>query len=150
MKLYLNLLLFIALLMPLEQAFADTIAGLGRIVPQSGVVSLNVPAGETLKRVDVKEGDKVVMWFASGSRDENVFPDPMMLDLTRPRNKYVSFGQGGPHVCLGMWLAKLEVKTLIQEVSERIESFEQTEKHEFLRSNFIGGIKRLPVAVKVK
>lgn len=98
----------------------------------------------------VKEGDKVVMWFASGSRDESVFNDPMTLDLTRPRNQYLSFGQGGPHVCLGMWLAKLEVKTLIQEIADRIEDIEQTQQHEFLRSNFIGGIKRLPIAVKVK
>jgi cytochrome P450 len=60
----------------------------------------------------------------------------------------VSFGQGGPHVCLGMWLARLEVKILLQEIVKRIKRIEQSGPHAFLRSNFIGGIKRLPVRIE--
>ena len=95
----------------------------------------------------VREGDKVLLWFVSANRDEQNFDKPFELDLLRTPNRHVSFGQGGPHVCLGMWLARLEVKILLQELVKRIRSIEQTGPHEFLRSNFIGGIKRLPVRV---
>lgn len=95
----------------------------------------------------VKEGDKVLFWFVSGNRDEEVFADPFELDLTRNPNRHMSFGQGGPHVCLGMWLARLEVRILLQELAKRVKSIEQIGEHEFLRSNFIGGIKRLPVRI---
>jgi cytochrome P450 len=98
----------------------------------------------------VKAGDKVILWFASGNRDEAAIPDPYRLDLTRPRNPYLSFGQGGPHICLGMWLAKLEVKIVMQEFARRIARIEQTAPHSYLRSNFIHGIKYLPVRVTQK
>jgi len=98
----------------------------------------------------VKEGDKVILWFISGNRDENAFADPFELDLARTPNRHVAFGQGGPHVCLGMWLARLEVKLLLQEFVKRVKRIEQDGAHEFLRSNFIGGIKRLPVNVTLQ
>jgi cytochrome P450 len=93
----------------------------------------------------VKEGDKVLLWFVSGNRDEEAFDKPYDLDLRRTPNRHIAFGQGGPHVCLGMWLARLEVKLLLQEFVKRVKTLEQDGAHEFLRSNFIGGIKRLPV-----
>ena len=96
----------------------------------------------------VKAGDKVLLWFLSGNRDETAIADPYSIDLTRPRNPFLSFGQGGPHICLGMWLAKLEVKIVMQELALRIASIEQTGEHSYLRSNFIHGIKHLPVRVK--
>ena len=96
----------------------------------------------------VKAGDKVLLWFLSGNRDETAIADPYSIDLTRSRNPFLSFGQGGPHICLGMWLAKLEVKIVMQELAHRIASIEQTGEHSYLRSNFIHGIKHLPVRVK--
>ena len=95
----------------------------------------------------VKAGDKVLYWFASGNRDEAVFDDPFRVDLARTPNRHVSFGQGGPHVCLGMHLARLEVRLLFQELAKRIKSIEPAGDHKFLRSNFVGGIKELPVSV---
>ena len=95
----------------------------------------------------IKTGDKVVYWFASGNRDESVIDDPFRVDLARTPNKHVSFGQGGPHVCLGMWLARLEVRVLFEELAKRISSIEAAGPHKFLRSNFVGGIKSLPVTV---
>lgn len=95
----------------------------------------------------VKEGDKVLLWFISGNRDEEAFDRPFDIDLARKNNRHVAFGQGGPHVCLGMWLARLEVKLLVQEFVRRVKKIEQTGPVEYLRSNFIGGIKRLPVSV---
>jgi cytochrome P450 len=96
----------------------------------------------------VKAGDKVLLWFLSGNRDETAIAEPYSIDLTRPRNPFLSFGQGGPHICLGMWLAKLEVKIVMQELARRVASIEQTRDHNYLRSNFIHGIKHLPVRVE--
>lgn len=98
----------------------------------------------------VKEGDKVLLWFVSGNRDETAFDRPFEIDLQRANNRHISFGQGGPHVCLGMWLARLEVRVLMQEFVRRVKRIEQTGPHEFLRSNFIGGIKHLPVKVTLQ
>ncbi len=95
----------------------------------------------------VKAGDKVLLWFVSANRDETAFDQPFDINLRRTPNRHVAFGQGGPHVCLGMWLARLEVRILLRELVKRITGIEQTGPHEFLRSNFIGGIKRLPVCV---
>jgi len=96
----------------------------------------------------VRAGDKVLLWFVSGNRDEAAFANPFEIDLRRTPNRHLAFGQGGPHVCLGMWLARLEVKVLMQEFVKRVAAIEQTGPHEYLRSNFIGGIKRLPVRIR--
>ena len=93
----------------------------------------------------VKRGDRVVLWFVSGNRDEQVFKDPFRIDLRRKPNPHIAFGQGGPHVCLGQWLARLELKTILQELVKRVARIEQTAPHRYLRSNFIGGIKHLPM-----
>jgi cytochrome P450 len=93
----------------------------------------------------VRAGDKVVLWFVSGNRDEAAIANPNQIDLQRTPNPYISFGQGGPHVCLGMWLARLEVRVVLQEVARRARTLEQTARHDYLRSNFILGVKRLPL-----
>ncbi|HCQ65966.1 MAG TPA: cytochrome P450 [Rhodobacteraceae bacterium] len=96
---------------------------------------------------NVREGDKVLFWWASGNRDETVFDDPFRVKLDRAPNRHVSFGQGGPHVCLGMHLARLEVRILFEELAKRIKRVEAAGPHRFLRSNFVGGIKELPVTI---
>jgi cytochrome P450 len=98
----------------------------------------------------VHAGDKVLYWFASGNRDDQAFADPFRVDLARTPNRHLSFGQGGPHVCLGMWLARLEVRVLFQELGKRIRSVEAAGPQAFLRSNFVGGIKSLPVTVTLQ
>jgi len=98
----------------------------------------------------IKEGDKVLYWYASANRDEAMFETPFQVDLNRKPNRHLSLGQGGPHVCLGMFLAKLEIRVLFQELSKRLSSIEAAGEHKFLRSNFVGGIKELPVSVKLK
>lgn len=96
----------------------------------------------------IKTGDKVLYWFASANRDEAMFDTPFKVDLHRTPNRHLSFGQGGPHVCLGMWLARLEVTVLFEELAKRVKSIEPAGPHQFLRSNFVGGIKSLPVTVQ--
>ena len=98
----------------------------------------------------VKEGDKVVYWFISANRDENRFEKPFEVDLRRTPNRHMAFGQGGPHVCLGMWLARLELRVLLQELVKRVDAIELVSEAEYVRSNFVGGIKRLPVRMKRK
>ena len=95
----------------------------------------------------VQAGDKVLYWFASGNRDDAAFADPSRVDLARTPNRHLAFGQGGPHLCLGMWLARLEVRVLFQELARRVRRIELAGEPKFLRSNFIGGIKALPVHV---
>jgi len=95
----------------------------------------------------IKAGDKVVYWFISGNRDETAFDDPFRVNLSRTPNKHISFGQGGPHVCLGMWLARLEVRILFEELTKRIKAIEPAGESKFLRSNFVCGIKTLPVTI---
>ena len=95
----------------------------------------------------VRAGDKVLYWFVSGNRDDTAFSDPMRVDLARTPNRHLAFGQGGPHVCLGMWLARLEVRILFQELAKRVRTVEPAGEHRYLRSNFVGGIKELPVTM---
>jgi cytochrome P450 len=93
----------------------------------------------------LKEGDKALLWFVSGSRDEAVFENPHACELGRSPNRHLAFGQGGIHVCLGMHLAKLEVRIAIEELVKRIDRFEALEAPTWTRSNFICGVKELNV-----
>ncbi|MXZ81814.1 MAG: cytochrome P450 [Gammaproteobacteria bacterium] len=95
----------------------------------------------------IREGDKVVYWFVSANRDETRFDRPFDIDLSRSPNPHLAFGQGGPHICLGMWLARMETRILLQELVRRTARLELAGDIEYLRSNFVGGIKRLPVRV---
>lgn len=97
----------------------------------------------------IRKGDKVLLWFVSGSRDEAVFTKPQHIILDRKPNKHLAFGQGGPHLCLGRYLAKLEVQVVLQELTKRIESMVATDTPSWTRSNFICGVKHLPVRVKL-
>jgi len=97
----------------------------------------------------IREGDKVLLWFVSGSRDEAVFENPNDCLLDRKPNRHLAFGQGGIHVCLGMHLAKLEVKIVLQELVKRIDSFQAIDTPTWTRSNFICGVKRLNVRARV-
>ena len=95
----------------------------------------------------IKKGDKVLYWFVSGNRDEAVFDDPYRVDFHRTPNRHLAFGRGGPHVCLGMWLARLEVRVLFDEIAKRISTIEPAGPQKFVRSNFVNGLKELPVTV---
>jgi cytochrome P450 len=98
----------------------------------------------------IKSGDKVVTWYISANRDEGVFPDPYTFDVTRQPNDHVTFGPGGPHFCLGAHLARLETKILFQELLPRLASIELTGPPRRIRSNFVNGIKSMPVRVTTR
>ena len=97
----------------------------------------------------IKQGDKVVVWFVSGNYDEEVFAGADRFDVGRDPNPHMAFGSGGPHVCLGAHLARLEVRVMFEEMVPRLRSLEITGPIERLRSNFINGIKHMPVRVEL-
>ena len=99
---------------------------------------------------NIKEGNKVVTWFASGNRDSTVFDHPYQFDVTRNPNEHMTFGRGGPHMCLGNALARLEVKVMFEDLVTRIDSMEHAGPVRYLRSNFIHGIKEFPVKVNLR
>jgi cholest-4-en-3-one 26-monooxygenase len=92
----------------------------------------------------IAEGDKVVMFFTSANRDEDVFADPDEFDIGRDPNPHLGFGHG-PHFCLGRHLAALELRVLLQAIAERMPGITIDGPVARLRSNFINGIKRMPV-----
>ena len=93
----------------------------------------------------IKKGDKVVMWHISANRDEEVFDDPYTFDITRSPNPHIAFGGGGSHYCLGANLARTELALIFHEIVKRIPDMTLAGDPEVLRSNFIGGIKHMPV-----
>lgn len=95
----------------------------------------------------IREGDKVVLWFASGNRDADVFPDPYRFDVTRQNIDHVTFGKGSPHFCLGNSLARLEMRVMFEELLPRLADIRLTGEVRRVRSNFVNGIKELPVTV---
>jgi cytochrome P450 len=95
----------------------------------------------------VKAGDKVTVWYVSANFDETVFDDPETFDVSRSPNDHVAFGKGGPHFCLGAGLARLQVQITFEELVPRLSHLRLDGHVERLRSNFIHGIKHLPVRV---
>ena len=98
-----------------------------------------------LRGQQIRAGDKVVMWFASGNRDEDVFDKPYDFDVTRHPNDHVTFGKGGPHFCLGNALARMEIRLMFETLLPRIKTVELTGDVTRVRSNFVNGIKSFPV-----
>lgn len=97
-----------------------------------------------LRDAEIKAGEKVVLWYCSGNRDEEYWGNPYDFDIMREPNRHQGFGGGGPHYCLGAALARQMLKALLTEIYTRIPDIEAGEP-DFLVANFIHGIKRLPV-----
>ena len=94
----------------------------------------------------ISAGDRVVMWYPSANYDEDVFDEPLRFDIRRQPNDHLTFGTGR-HVCLGASLARLEVRVVFEELLKRVGAVEIVDAPDRLRSNFINGIKHLPVHV---
>ena len=95
-------------------------------------------------------GEKVVMWYASANRDETVFDDPFSFDVGRTDNPHFAFGGGGPHLCLGAYLARLEIQILLEEMASR--NLHLTTLGDPVRapSNFVHGVLSVDMAVEAK
>jgi cytochrome P450 len=106
-------------------------------------------ADTKLGGASIRAGDKVVLWYVSGNRDEAEFPDPDVFDVGRAPNRHLSFGRGGPHLCLGAHLARLEVRVVLAALARRVASFELAGPPRRIRSNFTNGLRELPVRVRL-
>jgi cholest-4-en-3-one 26-monooxygenase len=93
----------------------------------------------------IAEGDRVLMWYASASRDEDVFERPDTFDIRRERNEHKAFGGGGRHFCLGAGLARLELKVLFEELTRRMPDIAIAGEVRRLRSSWAHGLLALPV-----
>lgn len=100
-----------------------------------------------LRGAEIAKGDKVVMWYMSANYDEDVFDNPHTFDIARDPNPHLGFGGGGPHFCLGAWLARLQIRVLLEELLRRDLQLESNGPVRRVRSNFVNGVKSMPVRV---
>jgi cholest-4-en-3-one 26-monooxygenase len=96
----------------------------------------------------IKEGEKLVVYYASANRDADVFPDPHHFDIRRTPNEHLTFGGGGAHFCLGANLARAEITVMVREFLRRYPEVGLAGPPRRMRSDFINGIKALPVTLK--
>jgi cytochrome P450 len=106
-------------------------------------------ADTELSGTPIAKGDAVVMFYESANRDESIFSDPDRFDIGRNPNPHLGFGGGGPHFCLGANLARTQLRALFSRLAERVDFIEAGEP-EYLKSNFVNGIKRMPVRVTAR
>lgn len=99
-----------------------------------------------LRDQEIKEGDWVVLVYSSGNRDERVFHDPYMFDLTRKPNPHVGFGGGGPHFCMGAFLAKMQLEAFFRELIFRVPTL-RVGQPEYIAGNFVHAVKSLPYTI---
>lgn len=92
----------------------------------------------------IRSGQRVVLWNASANRDERQFSEPDRFDVTRSPNDHVAFGHG-EHFCLGASLARLQMRIMLEQIARRLPDIELAGPVERLRSNFVAGIKHMPV-----
>ncbi len=101
-----------------------------------------------LRGKQIKRGDRLALLYPSANRDEEVFEDPNTFKFDRKPNRHIAFGFG-PHMCIGQNLAKLELRIMLEELLPRIASLEVVGKRRCVLSNFVGGLKNLPIRLKL-
>jgi cytochrome P450 len=99
--------------------------------------------GATLSGQEFKAGDKLLMYYISANRDEDVFTDPYKFDVRREPNNHLGFGGPGPHFCLGANLARQEIKIMFKDLFQFLPDIEMVGEPDHLSSNFINGIKHM-------
>ncbi|WP_308426482.1 cytochrome P450 [Streptomyces fuscichromogenes] len=102
----------------------------------------------TLRGRRLREGDRFMLLHQSGNRDADIFDDPDAFRIDRRPNKQIAFGYG-PHMCIGQHLAKLELRVMFEELLSQIRSIEITGERRVVQTNFVGGLRKLPVRLEL-
>jgi cytochrome P450 len=97
----------------------------------------------------VRAGDSLALFYPSANRDEEVFEDSFAFRVGRDPNPHLGFGTG-QHYCLGANLARMEIRVLLEELVPRLERIELMGEPQWLQSNFVAGVKHLPVRWRLK
>jgi len=111
--------------------------------------SRTATADYALRGKTIRKGDTVGLFYASANRDEDVFDDPFSFRVDRQPNKHVAFGYG-PHICLGILLARMEMRIFFNQFVQRLEHIELAGEPDHLQASFVHGVKHLPIRVKLK
>ncbi len=98
-----------------------------------------------IREVPIAAGDKIMVFYGSGNRDEDVFADADRFDVGRQPNPHMAFGGGGPHLCLGMHVARIEITALLRELLRRCPDLAPNGEPERMASSFIAGVRHMPV-----
>jgi cholest-4-en-3-one 26-monooxygenase len=104
----------------------------------------NVTRDTEVRGVPIPKGAKVSLWYISANRDEAAFADPLHFEVRRSPNEHLAFGHG-PHFCLGVHLARLEIRIFLEELAAKVSRIELAAPPVRVRSNAFNGIKRLPL-----
>jgi cytochrome P450 len=104
--------------------------------------------GAQLSGHEFKEGDRLLMYYISGNRDEDVFDDPYSFNVTRDPNNHIGFGGPSPHFCLGANLARQEIKVMFKDLFAFLPDIEMAADPQHLQSNFINGLKHMTATFK--
>ena len=102
-----------------------------------------------LSGVRIAKGQSVLLSYPSANRDESVFDDPFVFDVSRSPNKHLSFGFG-VHYCLGAMLARMEIKAILTELIPRLETIELDGDPQLIKTVFVGGLKHLPIRYSMR
>jgi len=102
-----------------------------------------------LRNKTISSGESVILWYASGNRDQDIFEAPFDFRVDRQATKHLAFGFGG-HVCLGQHLARMEMSALYRELLTRVTDIELAGEPQYIQSTFVGGLKSLPIRYRPK
>ncbi|TWG07661.1 cytochrome P450 [Saccharopolyspora dendranthemae] len=101
-----------------------------------------------IRGVTIPEGERLMLLYQSANRDEDVFEDPTIFNMGRRPNKHIAFGYG-PHMCIGQHLAKMELRIMLEELLPRLTSIQANGERRVVQTNFVGGLKNLPVRLEL-
>lgn len=93
----------------------------------------------------IKADDAVMIWYGAANRDPDIFKNPHTFDVRRTPNEHIAFGGRGPHYCLGVALAKMQLTVFYETLFQRFPRIEQAGEPQRLASFLINGIRHLPV-----
>ena len=97
-----------------------------------------------LKDREIKKDDSILLCYPSGNRDEEIFDDPFKFKVDRSPNKHLAFGHGA-HLCLGKYLAKIEMEIFYEELFKKIDNIQLNGEPEWVKASFVSGLKSLPI-----